>query len=413
MEPFWAMFKVHDQKHVHEILEQYYIGLVDERDLVDGRIPMDSIEDPFAHDPERDPRLRVISSQPCNAETPGEHLSDMVTPTELLYVRNHFWVPEVKHDDHRLTIELEDGSEKVYTMSELKERFPKYSISSVMQCSGNRRNNMTKAVGKTNGLQWTVGGIGNATWAGVRLRDVLKDAGFAVNDPSDDAKHVLFSALEAYGASIPIDKAIDSRGDVLLAYEMNGKDLTPDHGYPLRVVVPGHVAARSVKWLNKISISDEESYSQWQRRDYKCFGPNEVGHENWDKAKSIQEMPVTSAITALRHEETKSVVEGYAYSGGGREVVRVDLSLDGGKSWDQASFLSAEQLGSKSWAWKRWRYEVPKGQDTSNLELVCKATDDAYNTQPASHDCIYNARGNLATAWHRVRVKDGKIEGSL
>jgi sulfite oxidase len=390
---------------------------------------------------------------------------------------------------------------------------------------------MTRHAGKTNGLQWGVGAISNAEWEGVRLSDILADAGLKVLDPtvptrsavpsstSDDAPdasalHVQFTGLEAYGASIPLAKALDPRGDVLLAFRMNGQTLPRDHGFPLRAVVPGHVAARSVKWLSKIVVSDEESTSQWQRRDYKSFGPNEGANPDWDRALSIQEMPVTSAITGvwvgdcvrrgrvpwmgskeIAHATSQQpdqssrildmaavpkkvgftpesrtsippssadtpcpsetpaepiALQGYAYSGGGRAIARVDVSLDGGKTWDQAELVDdcgsgdgsggGGCFGNKTWTWKRWRYvgklpvlSLPNDDDggaaTANdggaaadkgsgggggchdrrrpkhcTTLVVKATDDAYNTQPESHRGIYNVRGNLATAWHRVKI---------
>ncbi|KAK6829730.1 Sulfite oxidase [Apiospora arundinis] len=209
---------------------------------------------------------------------------------------------------------------------------------------------------------------------------------------------------------------------------MNDLPLPGDHGFPVRVIVPGTVAARCVKWVNKIVISDEESTTSWQRRDYKCFGPNEVKNLDWDKYKSIQEMPITSAITRTRlkpEPESKTIpkekakdaagnnliqIEGYAYSGGGREIQRVDISLDNGKNWDQAKLIddTAHEKGSKAWCWKRWRYEgaVPLEHEGDEHEakttFVVKATDDAYNTQPQCYKSIFNLRGNLATAWHRV-----------
>ncbi|TVY26654.1 putative sulfite oxidase, mitochondrial [Lachnellula hyalina] len=420
VEPYWKIFSIHQKQEVYDILEQYRIGCVDERDLVDGQVPADSIIDPFIDDPRRDKKLVVLSARPCNAETPGDELRGFITPNRLFYVRNHMWVPTIEEEQYRLTIELDDGEEKTYTLMDLREKFPSVTITSTMQCSGNRRKHMTEKCGSTNGLQWSVGAIGNATWTGVRLRDVLVDAGFPIDAPPADAKHAQFTGLEAYGASVPLSKAIDAHGDVLLAYEMNGLGIPRDHGFPLRVIVPGHVAARSVKWLQKITISDEESLSQWQRRDYKSFGPNEGSKPDWSQARSIQEMPVTSAITSITtaplapkpkpqasSEEKKDsdfvVVEGYAYSGGGREIIRVDISKDDGKTWDQAELVQAENRGSKVWCWKQWRYQIPAAEFRGCV-LAVKATDEAYNTQPETHDSTYNVRGNLATAWHRVKV---------
>ncbi len=434
IEPYWDIFAIHKAQYVRDILEQYVVGKVHSDDLENGRPLRNAIEDPFVSDPERDARLRRITKKPCNAETPGDELAEsFLTPNETFYVRNHMWVPvidETEADNHGIAVELPDGEVRMYSVGELKARFKQHSITAVLQCSGNRRNDMTKHAKKTNGLQWTVGAISCAKWEGVRLRDVLADAGLSLGDPGEDARHVQFSGLEAYGASIPIESAIDPHGDVLLAFKMNDKPLPRDHGFPVRVVVPGHVAARAVKWVNKIVVSDEESTTTWQRRDYKCFGPNET-KQDWDKYKSIQVMPITSAITRtrLKPEQPGTLeaqvpkpaprtttsgrvvqLEGYAYSGGGREIQRVDVSLDGGVNWDQAKLLddTKQEQGSRTWCWKRWKYEgvLPEVKDDANGEakttFVVKATDDAYNTQPETHKSIYNLRGNLATAWHRV-----------
>ncbi|KAJ1548745.1 hypothetical protein HK405_015843 [Cladochytrium tenue] len=503
IEPYWKIFSIHNQPHVREILSQYLVGLVDVADLGEGGRPRaEQVEDPFVDDPARDARLATHTLKPRNAEPPaGELLKSFVTPNELFYVRNHMWVPVVGSgasgaadggDAHVLTVELPDGDVREYTVGELKSRFPVHRVTAVMQCSGNRRADMTRNAAKTNGLQWGVGAISNAVWEGVRLADVLADAGLQVGGPgtataagrvgdgqngsSLDGRthHVQFTGLEAYGSSIPLAKAVDPRGDVLLAFGMNGDVLPRDHGYPLRAVVPGHVAARSVKWLSKVVVSEEESYSQWQRRDYKCFGPNEGANPDWDRAPAIQELPVTSAITGVwvgedvrkghvpwparaavaeetsggaeeerrRQQQQQSEAEpialqGYAYSGGGREVTRVDVSVDGGRTWDQAKLVggddddgdsgSAAPRGNGHWAWKFWRYEgllpasVTSGNSSSSSSsdgkdggaqgegqrcttLVVKATDETYGSQPETHAGIYNVRGNLATAWHRVRV---------
>lgn len=411
IDPYWDIFTIHKRQDVYDILEQYKIGEIDGRDLVEGHLPAESIEDPFLADPNRDPRLRTLTARPCNAETPGSGLTEFLTPNEMFYVRNHMWVPVVEEPEHRLTIELSDGEEKSYTMKELKEQFKTHRITATLQCAGNRRKDMTDNAKKTNGLQWTAGAISSAEWEGVRLGDVLADAGLEVNNLPEDAKHAQFMGLEAYGASIPMSKAIDPHGDVLLAFKMNGQDLPRDHGFPLRVIVPGNVAARSVKWLHKIVVSDEESLSQWQRRDYKCFGPNIGASPDWSKARSIQEMPITSAITSISNPSAPVAdggrpisVEGYAYSGGGREIVRVDISVDGGETWDQADLVDDRGKGSKAWCWKRWKY-TGLGRRTGKTVLLVKATDEAYNTQPQSYESIYNVRGNLATAWHKVEVK--------
>lgn len=462
IEPYWNIFTIHKNQYVYDILNQYLIGYIHQADLVDGKPAQETIEDPFADDPVRHPDLITRTQKPRNAETPEPALSaSFITPNELFYVRNHMWVPKLTQDEaeaHVLTVELPDGTTKAYTLRDLKTKFPEKKITAVLQCSGNRRNHMSQGSGRpTNGLQWQAGAISNASWEGVLLADVLADAGFnasAVRDGTSEVQHVQFSGMEAYGSSIPIKKAVDPQGDVLLAYGMNGKPLPRDHGYPLRSIVPGHVAARSVKWLNHIALSDEESPSQWQRKDYKCFGPNQT-KVDWDKAPAIQEMPVQSAITGVKLGDWASspdgspakevAVNGYAYSGGGRAVIRVDVSLDDGKSWSQAELLphEAPKGTGRAWSWKQWTYNgaVPleafktpedaaaqhesdedkntirrgtarkpatEARDAKNnrrcTTIAIKATDEVYNTQPESHAATWNFRGNLATAWHRVQV---------
>lgn len=469
IESYWNIFTIHKNQYVYDILDQYLIGYIDQADLIDGKPPQEAIEDPFADDPIRHPDLITRTLKPRNAETPEQALSaQFITPTELFYVRNHMWVPKLTQDEaeaHVLTVELPDGTTKEYTLRDLKTKFPERKVTAVLQCSGNRRSHMSQGSGRaTNGLQWEAGAISNASWEGVSLADVLADAGFdasTVRDGTSEAQHVQFSAMEAYGSSIPIKKAVDPQGDVLLAYGMNGKPLPRDHGYPLRSIVPGHVAARSVKWLRHITLSDEESPSQWQRKDYKCFGPNQT-KVDWEAAPAIQELPVQSAITGVklgnwtlsgqsaRNNSTKPAKEvtlnGYAYSGGGRAVIRVDVSLDDGKTWTQANLLpdQAPKVDGKAWSWKQWKFngDIPleafktpedaasneesdedkntirrgtarmaanENAETTKSNKRCttvaiKATDEVYNTQPESHAATWNFRGNLATAWHRVQV---------
>ena len=418
IDSYWNIFSIHKKQEVYDILDSYYIGDVDPRDLVDGQVPSEHIDDPFENDPKRDERLIVHSERPFNAETPVEGLNSFITPEEMFYVRHHMWVPETDEKSHEVVVELPDGEERAYTLADLRTKFKKATVTATLQCSGNRRKHMSNESRSTNGLQWDVGGISTSEWTGVRLRDILADAGFPVNDPPEDIKHAHFTGAEAYGASIPIETAVDRLGDVLLAFEMNGRPLAPDHGYPLRVIVPGTVAARSVKWVNRIVLAGEESTSQWQRRDYKCFGPN-VGSSqaDWDSAPAIQEMPVQSAITSLRDislhsvsdrkllqvyglEEDSISVEGYSFAGGGRRIIRVDVSSDDGRTWHQAELLQDESSGAKAWSWTRWRWVLPRQQ--AGRSFVVKAVDEAYNVQPGEYEPTYNFRGNLTNAWHRI-----------
>ncbi|KAF3355903.1 Ribonuclease Z [Verticillium dahliae VDG1] len=371
IDPYWNIFTVHKAPYVREILAQYMIGLIDVADLVDGQPPAELIEDPFRDDPARDQRLVIMTSKPRNAETPLDELAEtFVTPQELFYVRNHMWVPKVEDPkQHTLTIELLDGTTKDYTVEDLKTKFKPVKIAATLQCSGNRRKDMTTHARDTNGIQWNVGAISNAVWEGVKLSDVLADAGFPLAEAragDTDARHVQFAGLESYGASIPIDPVLDPRGDVILAYAMNGAPLPPDHGFPLRALVPGYVAARSVKWLRRL-------------------GP-------WTAVPPMKAPGGRLLTPPPEARGREAAVTGYAYSGGGRRIVRVD------------------DHGHKSWAWQRWRYDgvVPFGDGPEGGKvcstLLVKATDEAYNAQPDGYEAIWNFRGHLTNAWHRYRV---------
>ena len=209
-----------------------------------------------------------------------------------------------------------------------------------MQCGGNRRAALN-AHSKTQGLAWDVGAISTAKWSGARLRDVLADQ-YGIRTLEDAArmgvKHVHFLPFDPpYDASIPIEKALDARMDVILAYEMNGVEIPPEHGYPVRVVVPGGIGARNVKWCQTIRVASEESDSVWQRNvQYKGFSPNVKKFDETVDVKgalSVQEMPVQSAVTSCASEvepdDDEMEVQGYAWSGGGRNIVRVDVTSDG------------------------------------------------------------------------------------
>ncbi|KAJ8412130.1 hypothetical protein AAFF_G00143970 [Aldrovandia affinis] len=419
LEPFWAMYAVHNQEHVLEILNEYKVGKLCPEDCKKQVVS----SDPYSSDPPRHPALRVNSQKPFNAEPPSLILSEnYITPTAFFFKRNHLPVPKVDPAAYRLEIEGLPNGPVSLSLDELKTRFPKHTVTATLQCAGNRRSEMNR-VKQVKGLDWGIAAISNATWAGARLRDVLLAAGYV---PGGTVRHVQFEGLDkdvagtTYGASIPLRKAVSEEGDVLLAYEMNGEELPADHGFPVRAVVPGTVGARNVKWLGKIVLSEEESSSHWQQNDYKGFSPC----TDWDtvdfkSAPAIQELPVQSAITqpeegsVVDRSLEEVTVKGYAWSGGGREVVRVDVSLDGGQTWQVAQLRGASEEGQEdapspplgqAWAWKLWELTVPLPEDAQELEIVCKAVDNGYNMQPDSVAPIWNLRGVLSNAWHRVRV---------
>jgi len=212
-----------------------------------------------------------------------------------------------------------------------------------------------------------------------------------------------------------VEKALSPYGDVLLAYEMNGEALPTEHGAPVRLIVPGVVGVRNVKWVGRICTSTEEAEGPWQRGiAYKGFSPmvKDVRGVDLERILSIQEMPVQSVIVSPKPGASTELddieVKGFAWSGGGRGIVRVDVSADGGQTWQTAELKDgSQQHPLRSWAWTFWEASVPvpearRGQEVT---VLCRATDSSYNTQPERAGPIWNLRGLNCNCWHRVTVR--------
>ena len=232
------------------------------------------MKNPYVDQPtDRHPSLGVRSKEPLNAETPLELLAEsLLTPNEIFYIRNHLPVPmRLSDDTYTLRVGGDGLKSRRLSLGDLKKRFKQHTIVATIQCTGNRRKDLMDSPSpkEIKGLKWEGSAIGTATWTGVLLRDVLIAAGIDESDPN--IRHIRFEGHDeditgsTYGASIPVSKAMDPRGDVLLAFEMNGKELSRDHGYPLRVLVPGVAACRSVKWLKSIeAASSRAAQASWR-----------------------------------------------------------------------------------------------------------------------------------------------------
>jgi len=289
LEPFWHLYAVHRTEHVYAILETLRIGNIHPDDV--SAVPRSSTDDPYSHEQPRHPALQVRASKPFNAETPAQLLVDnFITPNDLFYVRNHLPVPQSVVTEAAKTSRSEAEVEVSgvglrrpvrLTIADLRRRFTTYTVTTSLQCAGNRRSDMKADDDRAvRGLPWGIGSVGTARWTGVLLCDMLRYAGAR----EKDVEHVLFQGRDTdheghpYETSIPAATAFDHRRDVLLAYEMNGQPLPVDHGYPLRVIVPGTIGARQVKWLKRIILSRDESQSFWQQKDYKTVNPS----TSWD-----------------------------------------------------------------------------------------------------------------------------------
>ena len=346
------------------------------------------------------PDLLVLSEDPPNAEPPPEALTQAFrTPPDLLYVRTHGTTPEPEPATYRLVVDGLVERPLSLSLDDLG-RFARHDVDAVLSCAGNRRTEL-HALAPTPGEEpWGAGALGNGRWSGVRLADVLAEAGV-----QSGAAHVAFESLDAcekngatfaYGSSIPLAKALAP--ETLLADRYEGQPLEPNHGAPLRALVPGFIGARSVKWIGRVTVQAEESDNHFQRRAYKVFPP-EVRKEDadWDAEPSIEDLPLNSVLTepapGVQPAPGRVVVRGYAYTGGDRAVERVEVSVDGGATWADAA------LGEGSgWTWRVWTVEADLAPGA--YEVVVRA-HDGEREQPASVTQTWNFKGYLHNAWHR------------
>ncbi|WPH03840.1 Hypothetical protein R9X50_00672300 [Acrodontium crateriforme] len=354
-----------------------------------------------------------LEEKPLNREPELEQLiSSFITCTKN-YDRNHSALPALDADTHRVRL---DGAVKhplELSIAALKNTFTQHSVVCALQCAGNRRHTMRTKIKEVQGIDWFDGAVMNCKWTGPRLRDILARAQFSLSEEQQKDAHVAFACNAVpceddtyYGVSIPLSRAMREDADVLLALEMNDRPLSVEHGFPVRVIVPGVAGARAVKWLDRITVQNSESENFYQRRDYKILPEAavdcEAAKQYWDAMPSVQEMPVNSIIavpgsgsTVVRDVDGMIAIKGYALpSGDGGPVVKVEVSVDKGKTWHETELLSHVDEGR--WSWKLWqtRLVVPVGQGKI---IYSRATDAAGKSQPAA--CKWNLRGICYNAY--------------
>ena len=347
--------------------------------------------------------LIVHEQEPFNAETPRASLAEgPLTATDAFYVRGHGAVPQIDPAAWRLRVRGLVERELDLSLTTLREAFRERTETATLQCAGNRRAGLIAVRDIPGEAPWGPGATGTATWTGVALADVLALAG-----PLGDATHVGFEGAdlsdeaepaERFGGSIPLDKAC--RPEVLLAWAMNGEPLPPVHGAPLRVVVPGYIGARSVKWLERIDLRSSPWEGYFQHVVYRLLP--EHGTAAPGAGMPLGLVALNADVLAPADGETVPAgpveVRGHAFAGGERHVSRVDVSLDGGATWSQAELL--EDLGP--WAWRRWRMTVDLAP--GDHEILVRAWDSSAATQPEDEAALWNPKGYVNNARPRVRV---------
>lgn len=347
----------------------------------------------------------VHRPDPYNAESdPAVLLEHFRTDADRFYSRNHGRIPDIAAADWSLTVDGLVDAPQVLGLGELQGRFDPVTVTATLQCAGNRRADLS-SLASIPGEQWGPCAISTASWTGVRLADVLAAAGVR---PA--AAHVEFSAPdladevqppETYGSSVPLAKAASP--DVLIAWAMNGEPLPRLHGGPVRVVVPGYIGARSVKWVHRITVRADPSESYYQQVAYR-LRPAAADTDSSPRGSGVPLgiLPVTSAVLVPADRATVAAgaltVSGYAFSGGGREIARVEVSVDGGACWTQAELY--DRAGP--WAWTLWRAGVDVR--TGPVEVVARAWDESASTQPETSAQVWNDKGYMNNAWARIRL---------
>lgn len=430
IEPFWFLYRQHFASDLPmRLMEHMVVGRLAEEDQerIDDQVATLQENDPYAKEPARHRALVVHADQPMNAEVPSNLLAESyLTPASLFYIRHHHPVPlltQLQQETFQLEIDLSAyGKGILYLSVDDLKAMDKVEVTATLQCSGNRRGDFNK-VQRTSGTAWGQGAVSTAKWGGVRLRDVLQRAG--LDDPiaaeeKFGLQHVRFYGLDGMSASIGIEKALNPYGDVLVCYEMNGEPLPRDHGFPLRVVVPGYAAVRNVKWVNRIEIAKTEAEGPWQRGlNYKTLPPSvtDATGVDLDRVPSMTEASLFSGITRITPIETGSDVKpgdsimveakGWAWAGGGRNVVRVDLTGDDGANWTTANIKEGgDQRFGRAWAWVIWEGKVPAiVRADGTIQLASKAVDLAFNVQPEKCDHNWNVRGLGNNSWYRASTK--------
>ena len=340
----------------------------------------------------------VRSFRFVDLETPVEYLNVWLTPITHFFVRNHMHEPsEFDAATWRLTVGGEVEKQVTFSLAELA-KLDSRSVVNTLECAGNGRSLQRPQVP---GIQWGKGAVSTARFSGPCLRDVLQRAGM-----KSSGKHVMFRGLDEvpgkvppFIRSIPIEKALDA--DTLIATHMNGAPLTKHHGFPARALVPGWIGAASCKWLTEIKVLDSEFVGNFMSPGYRL--PNQpvksgdaVKPEDTHSLTALSVKSVISGpIDGSALKPGKVAVHGAAWAGEA-DIAKVDVSTDGGSTWNPAT-LGHEQ---SHYAWRLWRHEFKA--KTGDYSILSRATDTQGRVQPDAP--AWNPSGYLYNAIDQVKI---------
>ena len=349
--------------------------------------------------------LTVLNDRPVNAETPPHLLDDAITPTTRHFIRNNGTPPEnTMADGWMLTVDGLVNSPMTLSIADLKSKFEVVTRALAIECGGNGRAFFDPPA---KGNQWTYGAVACSEWTGVRLADVLKAAGV-----KDNVVYTAHVGADAHlsgkegklpiSRGVPIDKAMNPNN--LIAFAMNGQDIHPMNGAPLRLVVPGWPGSCSQKWLTRVYLRDvvhdgpKMTGTAYRVPMHPVAAGEKVAKDDFG---IIQAMPVKSLITSPATGGTTGdrniEVRGHAWAGDNM-VKMVEVSIDFGATWQKASL----DAPVNPYAWQNWRAQVSFPQ-AGYYEVWARATDDRGVSQP--HAIAWNPKGYLNNAMHRVSVR--------
>jgi DMSO/TMAO reductase YedYZ molybdopterin-dependent catalytic subunit len=325
--------------------------------------------------------LIIRQKEPRNLESPFDQIDSYLTPSELFYIRSHFPIPNLDRASYQLRIDGAVRRPFALSYEELRSMRSETRVAT-LECAGNSR---VFLVPQVQGAQWELGAVSNAEWTGVPLGALLERA-----ELQEDVCEIVLEGADrgtpkeepippdpiSYVWSLPRAKAIQP--EVLIAYQMNGRDLSPDHGFPVRAIVPGHYGMASVKWLTGIRAVREPFHGYWQTSDYAYW----ASMDGKPVRRPLGEMKLKSEIARPRVYETLVPNRIYTVSGaawaGETDVAEIAVSTDGGLTWAAAEFLDPVRRH----AWRRWKFDWLTPKQPGQYTLLARTKDAGGVIQP-------------------------------
>ena len=339
--------------------------------------------------------LITYSDRPPLLESPREVFTSALTPNDLFFVRWHMPIIPTHINPNSFSISINGLVQKEIKISlnSLKKDFEQVKLTAVLQCGGNNRTAFKPTAG---GIQWGIGAMGCAKWKGVRLKDVLEKAGL-----KKEAAYLGFNgedkAVYSKTANFVRELNIEHLNDnIILAYEMNGEDLPYLNGYPLRLIIPGIYSDSWIKMISNITVTKEKQELHFMEHAYRIPDNScecETSENLFKKTKPIEEMNVNSIIgypitgTKVRHA-SDLVVRGVAFDGG-HGIKKVEISIDGGQTWNDATLDSGK---AGRYAYRAFTYTF-KPKTSGNLSIMCRASNEKDEIQPFAKEIQWNHGG--------------------